>query len=323
MTQSAQTLAHAAPDWSAMIDEVRCPLCDYNLYSLQEPRCPECGYRFDWADLLSADRRAHPYLFEHHPERKIWSYFKTFLGGLRPGRFWQSLKPSQPSRPRRLAVYAVLTICLIVTVPLASFARYAVETVRENLRQKAAVMRYFQDPNHAYTKYIVTAHGSTQAYLAKQHQPPFSIAMLRRLVSEYTGNWGHVRVLFAILAWPWLTFGALMIFRWSMRRAKVRTVHVLRCALYCCDAGVWLGVGAAFLVPALVANLDWGRYIGFHDRAVAAILFAAGTTWRLWAAYRHYLQFDRPAATAAASQVVVTLFVWVLLYTVISPFPFM
>jgi hypothetical protein len=36
-------------------------------------------------------------------------------------------------------------------------------------------------------------------------------------------------------------------------------------------------------------------------------LFAAVTTWRLAAAYRHYLRFDHPFATALAAQVIVAM----------------
>lgn len=36
-----------SPDWATLHEDVRCPLCDYDLRGLTEPRCPECGYRFD------------------------------------------------------------------------------------------------------------------------------------------------------------------------------------------------------------------------------------------------------------------------------------
>ena len=68
------------------------------------------------------------------------------------------------------------------------------------------------------------------------------------------------------------------------------------------------------LVPPLVFYLDWGRYIGYDDLAVAAPLFAVATTWRLSAAYRHYLQFDHPFETAIAAQVIVLLGVGLYLY---------
>jgi len=92
-------------------------------------------------------------------------------------------------------------------------------------------------------------------------------------------------------------------------------LHVLRCTLHCCDAALWLGVMAMLAVPWAMAELDLGRYIGFRDAAAAAPLFALVMAWRLSAAYRHYLRFDHPMATAAASQIVVTLAVSVLLYT--------
>src|SRR5437867_9803555 len=88
-------------------EDVRCPLCDYNLRGLSEPRCPECGYQFVWDEVLDPARRKHPYLFEHHPEANVASFFRTLLGGLRPRRFWSSLLPVQPSRPRRLLMYWV------------------------------------------------------------------------------------------------------------------------------------------------------------------------------------------------------------------------
>src|SRR4051812_46042283 len=93
------------PDWDAVGQDLACPLCDYNLRGLQEPRCPECGHRFDWQDLTDPRRRKHPWLFEHHRDRNLWSFWKTVRGGLRPLRFWTLLSPAQPSRPRRLILY--------------------------------------------------------------------------------------------------------------------------------------------------------------------------------------------------------------------------
>lgn len=107
----------SSPDW-AQIDEgiiSDCPLCGYNLRGLIQPRCPECGYRFDWNEMLDPNRRLHPYLFEHHPLNKVWSFCRTLVGGLLPGRFWRKLHPAQPSYPRRLALYGSL-VGLLVTL---------------------------------------------------------------------------------------------------------------------------------------------------------------------------------------------------------------
>ena len=54
--------------------------------------------------------------------------------------------------------------------------------------------------------------------------------------------------------WPWLTFLSLMVFRISMRRARVKSVHVLRCVLYSADGVIWAGMALVlrrfFRVPS-------------------------------------------------------------------------
>src|SRR5687767_9367708 len=102
-----------------MEESVQCPLCEYDLRGQVEPRCPECGYRFDWTELRDRSRRLHPYLFEHHPEQNVRSFFRTLIGGLRPGQFWAMLYPSQRSRPLRLMVYFML-VCIAGIAPAAA-----------------------------------------------------------------------------------------------------------------------------------------------------------------------------------------------------------
>src|SRR5215212_1306561 len=97
----------APPDWGAVADAVACPLCGYELRGLTEPRCPECGYAFAWHEILDPNRRLHPYLFEHHPERPVSSFAQTVYGGLNPRAFWELLRPNQPSSVRRLVGYIV------------------------------------------------------------------------------------------------------------------------------------------------------------------------------------------------------------------------
>src|SRR5688572_12140662 len=101
--------------------DLPCPMCDYNLRGLIDPRCPECGYTFLWIDLLDPRRRRHPYVFEHHRERNLWSFTRTLLRGLRPARFWSSLLPSQPSDSRRLWIYAMIVTLLSLLGVVAEF----------------------------------------------------------------------------------------------------------------------------------------------------------------------------------------------------------
>jgi hypothetical protein len=80
----------SAPDWNAIAHEVLCPLCEYNLRGLSEGRCPECGYRFEWSVITDLAARPHPFLFEHHPERNVRSFFRTLWGTITPTRFSKS-----------------------------------------------------------------------------------------------------------------------------------------------------------------------------------------------------------------------------------------
>jgi hypothetical protein len=95
-----------------------------------------------------------------------------------------------------------------------------------------------------------------------------------------------------------------------MRRAKVRPAHVARCAVYCCDAALWLTPLVTMAAFAIAQRVPPN---GLLPRQIALLLAApmlgAYTTYRLWAAYRLYLRFDRPFATALSAQVVVTLLV--------------
>src|SRR4051812_15199206 len=89
-------------------EAVCCPLCDYDLRGLPEPRGPECGCELDWADLFDPNRQRHPYLFERHPRRNLWSFAQTLVAGWRPNAFWSGLRPTHAVRTGRLMLYALL-----------------------------------------------------------------------------------------------------------------------------------------------------------------------------------------------------------------------
>ena len=297
-------------------DDLRCPLCDYDLRGLIEPCCPECGFRFDWADITDPAKRLHPYLFEHHPRHNAWSFVRTMAGGLRPNRFWSLLKPSQPSRPGRLVLYWLIASLLLPLGYAGTFAWTALKDV-DDMRRVRASLRLPEPANFGEWWDREFGRDDANRGWGREYPPPTSfryIGFIYREHYRYQGFNEHIQGALLYLAWPWLTLAALLIFQASMRRVKVRTVHVLRCALYCCDAGLWLGVAAALAAPEVARALDLGRYMGYRDVALAALPFAAVTAWRLSAACRHYLRFDHPVATAVATQLIVFLFVLVCLY---------
>jgi hypothetical protein len=304
-----------APVWDAIQARVLCPLCDYDLRGLVEPRCPECGYAFTWPELFDPELKAHPYLFEHNPRRPVRSFVRTMIGGLRPGRFWRSLRPTQPSRPRRLLLYwclaSVLMVAGYVAHAAADFIPRAADNEASRSAQLAGLIGALNQPGRLPAWYVraVAARGGPQAMIDAA-APPWH-------TRSYFASWwkiyrslptsGVLPLVALYLAWPWLTFVTLMVFNQSMRRAGVKRIHVLRCVLYSCDAGVWLVplVVVLFAVPG-------GRHAAddaFQMALCALVLFASVTTWRLAAAYRVYLRFHRPLATALAAQLIVVLFV--------------
>jgi hypothetical protein len=103
-----------------------------------------------------------------------------------------------------------------------------------------------------------------------------------------------------------------------MRRSNVRRVHVLRCALYCCDAGLLVGIVAGVLYVAIALGrfetLSLLALICGVETAVltvASVVMALLVACRLAYTYALYLRFPHAVATAALSQVVVFLLGWI------------
>src|SRR3954468_19436061 len=135
------------PTISPPDQDVLCPLCGYNLRGLPEARCPECGGQFDWPDLLDPTRRVHRYLFEHHPERNIWSFIRTMIGGITPRRFWRDLHPAQPSRPKRLVLYWMVTLLLGSLSLLPGHAMRMLRTAQRLKLMRTMYIGYFNPPS--------------------------------------------------------------------------------------------------------------------------------------------------------------------------------
>jgi hypothetical protein len=108
-----------------------------------------------------------------------------------------------------------------------------------------------------------------------------------------------------------------MIFRETMRRARIKPEHVVRCAVYSCDAVILLAVPLWGL--CISSAVHWGflwSLMGqvhplFHPYLVAFLLLALTLlTWRLATGYRMYLGFPDAISTCILSQVVVGLFLF-------------
>ena len=284
----ARSAPEPAPDWSAVREVVRCPLCEYDLRGLSEPRCPECGFTFTWADLFDPTRKRHRFLFEHHPSRNLWSFRRTLVAGLRPRRFWTSLHPTQPSRPGRLALYALLVVLVGAVPPMAVRFGHAMAWWRA----------FLPSTSFPWTRApFLSSGGALEASFR------FSGAESVATAFAYFALWGVT------------TCGALLVFRISMRRARIRPVHVARCVVYSFDAIFWAGA-ILFVAAATTLLLDllgagYGPFVMIEYApawlGILTFLLVLHVPYRLCAAYRLYLRFDRPVLTVLASQVIAAL----------------
>ena len=317
MTEIRAESPPSPPTVPALPAELRCPLCGYDLRAATEPRCPECGYRFSWNELTDPSLRAHPFLFEHHLHDGWRHFWRTAVAGLRPNAFWKQLFPTQPSRPRRLVWYWFLAALPLLTMYLVAGLAAGIPIAQRSAADRAA---------HAagtltMSRYDILNYPSTEAFLEATAPVPPSRTFFRAVL-HHPVMYRLVVASLSWLLWPWLTFAALMIFQVSMRRARVKVIHVLRCALYAGDLVLW----AALAIPLIVAGAAWSTWTGGYGwewwiaipvRLLQLSLIVLYIR-RLIVAYSEYLRFDHAAATVLASQVIAYLLWLVVLARVLQ-----
>ncbi len=260
-------------DWAdaVPIEELTCMTCEYHLFGLKEMRCPECGTDFTWREVLDEFYRRKKPLFEYcWRKTPVRSLFLTFRLATRPRVLWSTIEIHDPPRPGPLAVL-VLLACLVffVLAPLSDVLS-AWNTQRR-----------------------LPIYGS---FGLAQFIPFVRLGLSQGFIYYFP---------LAVLVWAMAVLMALMIFRQSMRRCRVRTAHVVR---------VW-----AYALPLMLPIVPVFRYIcrygegsirpyWFPDpQPYAAGVFIAFVIWSLRQGYRRYLRMPHSLAVAVASQVVALL----------------
>ncbi len=163
---------------------------------------------------------------------------------------------------------------------------------------------------------LLDKYGAIEAILDAEYPLPPSIRFFWMVARWDRFFMMFTPLLIAYLLWPWVTVLALLIFRWSMRRARVKPVHVLRCVVYSLDVGLWVGLAVVIATVSTIVVTPWATFnqgltAGLVMLSLATALVAV---YRLWVAYRKYLQFDHPFLTVWSSQTIVSLcLVWFLL----------
>jgi hypothetical protein len=316
----------AAPDWDQIEAEYRCPLCEYNLRGLIEPRCPECGYTFQWCELETNRVRLHPWLFEHHPKRNIRSWLRTTAMAWLPRRFWKQLQPTHLISIRRLVIFYLVSLIMLVAAYIGMLTPRAIAVAQSNaidvqwfVQQHATSYEqsYNQPPSEPQLRaferqFIQSAPVSPLRVLQNSLllRPPDRPRKLSALCA-----------LGCAAAWPWLTLLSLQAFRISMRQARIRKVHMLRLAIYGTNCALWIASGSMLLAGVLSFQQN-PNFLNprSHDMMVAAVVLGTWliSVYHLGMAARHYLRFSFAFAVAFSSQIIVMLIALIIILRPLS-----
>jgi hypothetical protein len=308
---SATDLIDPPPDWAALAAELHCPLCEYNLRGLVEPRCPECGFAFTWSEILCGQQEMHPYIFEHHPKRNIWSFWKTYWNDCRPWEFWLELSPAQPVRMGRLMIYWAISSLLFFIVLLEPVGQIAWVVFHQPTVIKYPVPAFFTNQTRWrwQREIVVNRTPSGITWVMPKYTTRHRLDDIWALtVERFSRSSGISSVLVALL-WPWLSLPCLLIFIGSMRKANIKKRHLLRVIVYGTDYGFLI------LIPLTLAAL----VDDFRMSIFVALICGPITLHRIYFGYKDYLRFHMPFATVLSSQIMVFLvFLIVYLQTLLN-----
>ena len=288
---TALSFVNSPPDGSESNLHLRCPLCEYNLRGLREPRCPECGFEFTWAELIHGQQKAHRYLFEHHPERTVWSFLKTWARDCFAARFWREIHPGHPVRFHRLIVFWFFSTLPVLSVLVSLVGWSIYKAIRTPPAPISTTLLFYSHPTRIIPV-TVTPEPSIGYYLSTAYDLTRHNAIMYPLVIGCLET----------LAWPWLTLMFLFVFMRSisraMRRAKLQKRHLLRVIVYGCDYSICM----LCVMPLAVLSDRFGASVLLFSGVLAAL-----TLYRVYFAFSRYLRFHLSFVTILVSQIMVFL----------------
>ncbi len=187
-----------------------CPRCSYNLQGSVSTwvkagccpfygQCSECGLGLSWRDVFVESD--HPWLFEYHWRRKpIRSFLKTARLAFRPAEFWQSVTMSDKMNLR------VQVLVIIIPLVMLIITRFVLALVSYNLIRPIGSGFYFLD---------LFDHWKWRGF---SWYTIFGIEFDRMVI--------------AVICWSILVIICFYLLPVSIRRAKVRRIHLWRIMTY-------------------------------------------------------------------------------------------
>ncbi len=154
---------------------------------------------------------------------------------------------------------------------------------------------------------------------------PVGLPYLKRRLadtSDLRQQWLRVLLIgvAAPLVWACLSGAALMLFQISMRRGRLKPIHLARSVLYSFDPPFWLVLfllGCVLTSLFSIVNNPGSAFAGFgflDGRFPPWIVPAIGlSAWRMQAACKLYLRFTWPTGTVLATQIIALLGVMIFL----------
>jgi ribosomal protein L37E len=272
-------------EWSQAvpIEQLICRKCGYHLYGLTETRCPECGQPFTWTEVLDDYHRKRKPLFEYHwRDRPFRSLAYTWWLALRPRTLWRIIDIHDPPQLRPLAVMGAIALFLLalgspICMGMSLWLIYSVCWPASGAPTAASIADL---PSYLWTQLCEVTY----------YEAVIPVAAL----------------------WA-IGLGALLILRQSMRRARVRNIHVVRVWAYSVIPIVptallafWVCFLPIFLLEA--TSSTWSVTRAWGDTATIVVgcsfLYAA---WSIRQGYRHYLRIPHSIAVAVLSQIIAVL----------------
>lgn len=282
----------------------RCPRCGYDLSGalagagLRRPdrshpctpgRCSECGLDFEWAEVLDPSRRDVPWLYDHAPRGRLRPRWvragRTLLRTVLPWRFWGTDQDRVQVRSR-IGTARLLLWLPVMILPLHAVWSIALMTTRIRSLNEAFYGKFPALWGTEWGTLLV----NSWVYPYGRFEGSPSAGMRFRTVQP---NASALIPLGMSLAVP----AVLLVLARTRAVSRVRTVHVVRAAVYGMSWAVWwylvwAVVYTARTVRAFNPALDvpdiigWARTMAFrlginHDIWANPRVWG-GTLWVAW-----------------------------------------
>ncbi len=269
-------------DWSKAvpIEQLICRKCGYHLYGLRETRCPECGESFTWEQVLDDYHRRQKPLFEYrwrdHPFRSL---VYTWWLALRPQKLWRFIDIHD--RPRVGPLLVILVVGTITLMVAGSVPAIVEEVVNRWRWTRLMAARGSPVPITVWLPHSID-------WIDWRNQHLYEFARI-------------------IGVWCFFTFASLLVFQQSMRRCKVRTLHVFRVCVYAIFGVAPLATAAFSTTGAVLRGFRLFWFDGAQIATVALPLVMGFGAWSVAVGYRRYIRMPHSIGVVIAAQIVALL----------------